>query len=122
MVRYPYYLEYLEEADAIQLPDGTYQEGEQVWCEAGRCNAVQNSNARTITAQNGEVRAYSYEITRPAGTCAIAEGTPVRVLDSEGRNIFAHQCSHDGDTSEVYYTVKGNDMRNQRYAKTRLWV
>jgi hypothetical protein len=122
MVRYPYNLEYLYEEDAVQLPDGSYREGEQVWRAAGRCNAVQNSNARTITAQNGEARAYSYEITRPAGACAIAEGTPVRVLDSEGRNIFAHQCSHDGEASEVFYAVKGNDLRNQRYAKTRIWV
>lgn len=122
MIRYPFYLEYLYEADAIQLPDGSYQEGVKEWRKAGRCNAVQNTNARTITAQNGEVRAYSYEITRPAGACAIAEGTPVRVLDSEGRNIFAHQCSNDGEASETSYAVKGNDTRNQRYAKTRLWV
>ncbi|MBO7285440.1 MAG: hypothetical protein J6U69_02465 [Alistipes sp.] len=122
MVRYPFYLEYLYEADAVQRPDGSYQEGTRVWRKAGRCNAVQNTNARTITAQNGEVRAYSYEITRPAGACPITEGTPVRVLDRAGNNIFAMACPHDDNHSEATYAVQGNDTRNQRYAKTRLWV
>lgn len=122
MVRYPFYIEYLYEADAIQLPDGSYKEGVREWRKAGRCNAVQNTNARTITTQNGEVRAYSYEITRPAGECPITEGTPIRVLDGEGRNIFAMQCKHDDDPSEANYAVRGNDTRSQRYAKTRLWV
>lgn len=122
MVRYPFYLEYLYEADAVQLPDGSYQEGAREWRSAGRCNAVQNTSARTITAQNGEARAYSYEITRPAGACPIQEGTPVRVLDRDGNNIFAMLCPHDGDISEASYAVQGNDPRSQRYAKTRLWV
>lgn len=122
MVRYPFYLEYLYEADAVQRPDGSYQEGTRVWRKAGRCNAVQNTNARTITAQNGEVRAYSYEITRPAGACPITEGTPVRVLDRNGNNIFAMACPHSGESIDASYAVQGNDVRNQRYAKTRLWV
>lgn len=110
------------EADAVQLPDGSYKEGVKEWRKAGRCNAVQNTNARTITTQNGEVRTYSYEITRPAGACPIAEGTPVRVLDRDGNNIFAMQCTQSGEPSDASYAVQGNDPRNQRYAKTRLWV
>ena len=122
MVRYPYNLEYLYEEDAVQLPDSSFQEGAKRWCKAGCCNAVQNGSGRTIKAQNGELRAYNYEITRPAGACPIPEGTPIRVLDRFGRNIFAMQCQHNKETSKVAYAVIGNDTRNQRYAKTRLWV
>lgn len=122
MVRFPFYLEYLYEVDAIQLPDGSFEEGKKEWRKAGRCNAVQNTSARTIVAQNGEARAYSYEITRPAGACPIIEGTPIRVLDAQGNNIFAMQCHRGGETSEASYPVQGNDTRSQRYAKSRLWV
>lgn len=122
MVRYPFTLEYLYEEDATQLPDGSYEEGFKEWRKAGRCNAVQNSSARTITTQSGEVRAYSYEITRPSGECPIVEGTPVRVLDSRGRNIFAKQCKCEDSSMEASYSVQGYDTRNQRFAKTKLWV
>lgn len=123
MVRYPFTLEYLYETDAIQRPDGSWQEGVQEWRSAGKCNAHQNSNARTITAQNGEVYAYSFEIVMPSDSCPITIGTPVRVLDAYGNNIFAQQlCNSDKETSEASYAVKGYYRSGQRYAKTKLWV
>ena len=123
MVRYPFTLEYLYETDATQLPDGSWQEGAQEWRKLGRCNAHQNSNARTITAQSGEVYAYSYEIVMPSDSCPIPIGTPIRVLDDGGNNIFAqHSCDDGNALSTASYAVKGIYRSGQRYAKTKLWV
>lgn len=122
MVRFPYTLEYLYEEDAIQLPDGMFKEGVREWRSAGRCNAVQNGSGRTIVAKDGAFRAYSYQITRPAGMPPIIEGTPVRVLDGHGRNIFADCTLSAEDAAEASYKVQGNDTRNQRYSMTKLWV
>lgn len=123
MVRYPFTLEYLYEADAEQLPDGSWEEGVREWRSVGRCNAHQNSNARMMTAQNGEVYSYSYEIVMPSDSCPIHIGTPVRVLDAMGNNIFAHHvCGDSEDVAEVSYAVKGYYRSGQRYAKTKIWV
>lgn len=45
------------------------------------CRAVRNGSGQHIVLSSGEDYRYSYVIYMPAGTPAIKDGTPVKVLD-----------------------------------------
>ena len=124
MVRFPYTLEMWCEEDATLNPDGSWTDGAHMWRTVGRCNARQNGQAREIKGQNGKTFLYSFEVTMPANTEPIPIGTPVRILDGRGFNIFDHspRTGEKPAKEEALYQVLGFFKSGQRYEYTKLWL
>lgn len=125
MVRFPHILEMRCAEVATLNPDGTWSEGAQRWHTVGRCNARAVGRAQQTGAGNGHVYLYSFEVTLPADTPPIAIGTPVRIFDKRGVNIFDQSPHCDGPLvrdSPATYPVQGFRKSGQRHEYTTLWL
>lgn len=126
MIRFPYILEMWYEEDAMQDPDtGEFIEGAHEWRTVGKCNARQNGQARMVKGASGEAFLYSYEVIMPVRTSPIPLKTKVRIIDSNGINIFNHKPRNDNEPSALdnaTYPVQGFYQSGQRYEDTKIWL
>lgn len=119
MERYPFILEMWYEEDAIQRPDGSYQEGFSEWRTVGKCNVRINGKAQEVMLPDGMAFVPSYTVVMPSNAPHIPENTRVRAIKN-GVNMFDLLPK---DESSKTYEVRGdNSTFKQRHENTILWL
>ena len=78
--RNPDTLSYLVVQEAYEDERGDYHQGETIWQGEIRCDAVSNSQAKTIKFPDGTKYEYSYEVHLPHDVREFQVGEKVRIL------------------------------------------
>lgn len=78
--QYYQYLFVRREAEAVQLPNGSWDASGGGWELVAACREETNGKGATIVTANGQTRVFGSLIQLPKGTSRINEGTEVAVL------------------------------------------
>lgn len=65
----------------IEQENGNNESSLPSYSEYCICRAVRNGSGQHIVLSSGEDYRYSYVVYMPAGTPAIKDGTPIKILD-----------------------------------------
>lgn len=73
----------------IEQDNGNNESSLPSYSEYCICRAVRNGSGQHIVLSSGEDYRYSYVVYMPAGTPAIKDGTPIKILDGADGFLLA---------------------------------
>ena len=78
--QYYQYLYVRQNGEAVQLPNGSWQDSPEGWDLVAACREETNGKGSVIQLANGETSAFASLVQMPKGTDRINEGTEIAVL------------------------------------------
>ncbi|MBD5584120.1 MAG: hypothetical protein HDQ88_03490 [Clostridia bacterium] len=103
--------------------DGSWTEGAHGWRTLCRCHACRLGETREVKGAHGQTHLCAFEVTLPASVEPLPVGTPVRIFDSRGLNLFDRSPRTDAPPqASASYPVRGFYKSGARYEYAKLWL